>query len=190
MCVPLERSLHSRRNRFAGQASSVLEAQPAREAPQGGARCSARVVTGARDGFVRCLSGGVCGSSLPEIFEAPAEQTASQGNDGVGAGHGPAHAGALEPCADLLASGLDDARGDAQSPGAELRIAHPVAVAGSGRASRGRARGPADDHLHPLASREALLCDRPGISRMSRSPTRRSMDDAIVAASSPGNSST
>ena len=84
---------------------------------------------GVHDRFVRCLSGGVCGSSLPEIFEAPAEQAASQGDDGVGAGYGPAHAGGLEPCADLLASGLDDARGDAQSSGAELRIAHPVAVA-------------------------------------------------------------
>jgi len=28
----------------------------------------------------------------------------------------------------LLASGLDDTRRDAQTPGAELRIAHPVAV--------------------------------------------------------------
>ena len=78
---------------------------------------------------MRCLSGPVCGSSLPEIFEARAEQAASQGDGGVGAVHGPAHAGALEPCADLLASGLDDAPRDAQSPGAELRIAHPVAVA-------------------------------------------------------------
>ena len=35
----------------------------------------------------------------------------------------------LSRAPDLLASGLDDGRGDAQSPGAELRIAHPVAVA-------------------------------------------------------------
>ena len=46
----------------------------------------------------------------------------------LAAGDGPAHAGALEPVADLLASGLDDARRDAQALGAELRIAHPVAV--------------------------------------------------------------
>ena len=37
--------------------------------------------------------------------------------------------GALEPCADLFAPGLDDARRHAQAPGPELRIAHPVAVA-------------------------------------------------------------
>ena len=37
-------------------------------------------------------------------------------------------AGALEPCADLLPSGLDDARRDAQAPGTELRIA-PVRLA-------------------------------------------------------------
>ena len=34
----------------------------------------------------------------------------------------------LELGADLLASGLDDTRGDAQASDAELRIAHPVAV--------------------------------------------------------------
>ena len=39
------------------------------------------------------------------------------------------HAGTLESGADgVLASGLDDARRHAQPPGAELRIAHPVAV--------------------------------------------------------------
>ena len=36
--------------------------------------------------------------------------------------------GALEPCGDLLAAGLDDARRDAQAPGPELRIAHAMAV--------------------------------------------------------------
>ena len=51
-----------------------------------------------------------------------------QGDDGVGAGDGPAHAGALEPCVDLLAAGLDDARRDAQALGPELRLAHPVSV--------------------------------------------------------------
>ena len=73
-------------------------------------------------------SGGVCGSSLPEVLEAAAEDAAAQGDDGVGASDGPAHAGALEPCADLLAAGLDDARRDAQALGAELRIAHAVSV--------------------------------------------------------------
>ena len=59
------------------------------------------------------------------------ELAAPQGDDGVGAGHGP-HAGALEPGADgELASGLDDARRHAKTPRSELRIAHPVAVAGS-----------------------------------------------------------
>ena len=80
------------------------------------------------DIIVRRPSGGVCGSSLPEVLEAAAEQAAAEGDDGVGAGDGPAHAGALEPCADLLASGLDDARRDAQALGAELRIAHAVSV--------------------------------------------------------------
>ena len=74
------------------------------------------------------LSGGVCGSPLPEVLEAAAEQAAAQGDDGVAASDGPAHTGALEPCADLLASGLDDARRNAQAPGTELRIAHPVSV--------------------------------------------------------------
>ena len=47
----------------------------------------------------------------PRVLEATAEQAAAQGDDGFGASDGPAHTGALEPCADLLASGLDDARG-------------------------------------------------------------------------------
>ena len=73
-------------------------------------------------------SGGICRSSFPEVLEAATEDAAAQGDDGVGAGDGPAHAGALEPGADLLAASLDDARRDAQAPGAELRIAHPVSV--------------------------------------------------------------
>ena len=73
-------------------------------------------------------SGGLRGSSLPEVLEAAAEDAAAQGEDGVGAGDGPTHAGALEPGAEPPASGLDDARGDAQAPGAELRMAHPVSV--------------------------------------------------------------
>ena len=52
----------------------------------------------------------------------------SAGEDGAGAGDGPAHAGSLEPVSDLLASRFDDARRDTQAPGAELRIAHPVAI--------------------------------------------------------------
>ena len=43
-------------------------------------------------------SGGVRGSSFPEVFEAAAEDAAAQSEDRVGAGDGPAHAGALEPC--------------------------------------------------------------------------------------------
>ena len=48
-------------------------------------------------------------------------------DNGVGAGDGPAHAGALEPCADLLASGLDGRssarrrRGGARSPATNAR---------------------------------------------------------------------
>ena len=80
------------------------------------------------DTIVRCASGGICGSSLPEVLEASAEDAAAQGDDGVGPGDGPAHAGALEPVADLLASGLDDARRDAQAPGAEL----PDSASGGG----------------------------------------------------------
>ena len=81
--------------------------------------------------FVGGPSGGPGGSSFPEILEAAAELAAPQGDDGVGAGHGPVHAGALEPGADgELASGLDDARRHAKTPRPELRIAHPVAVAG------------------------------------------------------------
>ena len=83
---------------------------------------------GVHDIIVRWGSGGTCGSSLPEVLEASAEDAAAQGDDGVGPGDGPAHAGALEPVADLFASGLDDVRRDAQALGAELRIAHPVAV--------------------------------------------------------------
>ena len=37
-------------------------------------------------------SGGLRGSSLPEVLEAAAENSAAQGEDGVGAGDGPAHA--------------------------------------------------------------------------------------------------
>ena len=36
-------------------------------------------------------------SSFPEVLEAATEDAAAQGDDGVGAGHGPAHAGALDP---------------------------------------------------------------------------------------------
>ena len=37
-------------------------------------------------------SGGICGTSLPEVLEAATEDAAAQGDDGVGPGDGPAHA--------------------------------------------------------------------------------------------------
>ena len=109
------------------QGSPVAPGSPCGHRPGGS--------SGARGGWLRVHdiivvrpSGGVCGSSLPEVLEAAAEDAAAQGDDGVGASDGPAHAGALEPCADLLAAGLDDARRDAQALGAELRIAQAVSV--------------------------------------------------------------
>ena len=64
----------------------------------------------------RCLRLGA-----PRCHRSAAEAATAQGEDGVGAGDGPTHAGALELGADLLASGLDDARGDAQAPGGGTR---------------------------------------------------------------------
>ena len=52
-------------------------------------------VNGVHDIIVRWASGGVLGSSLPEVLEAATEDAAAQGDDGVGPGDGPAHAGAL-----------------------------------------------------------------------------------------------
>ena len=77
--------------------------------------------------FVRCPQAAFAARRSQESSKRPLSRQ-PQGDDGFGASEGPAHAGALESCADLLASGLDDARGDAQVSGAELRIAHPVVV--------------------------------------------------------------
>ena len=77
---------------------------------------------------MRICSGG--GSPFPEILESSAEPGAAQGDDGVGTGEGPSHAGALETVPDhALAAGLDHPRGDAEPLSTELRTAHPVAVA-------------------------------------------------------------
>ena len=69
-------------------------------------------------------------SSFPEAFEAAPEDAAAQGEDGIGAGDGPVHSGALEARSDgMFATRFDDAGGDAQAAGPERGIAHALTVA-------------------------------------------------------------
>src|SRR5467141_882096 len=78
-------------------------------------------------------SDGSCGpafwSALPEVLKTTTEFCAAESNDGVGALLGPVHTGTFEACANgHLASGLDNARGRAQTLGVELWIAHTLAI--------------------------------------------------------------
>ena len=67
--------------------------------------------------------------ALPEVLESTAELHAAQRNDGVGAGDGPMHAGALEARADgQLAACLDDTGGGAKPLGAKLVVAHSGSI--------------------------------------------------------------
>ena len=73
--------------------------------------------------FLSCVagqggSGGGClaAGPLPDLFGLAAGLAAAQGDDGVGAGHGPSHAGQFEALADDgLASRLDHAGADEQA---------------------------------------------------------------------------
>ena len=68
---------------------------------------------------------------FPIRVEAVALDGAAQGDDGVGAGDGPAHAAVLEAGADdVLAAPLDDAGRDAQTHRPERRVVHAFAVGG------------------------------------------------------------
>ena len=69
-------------------------------------------------------------AALPELLEAATELAGAQGDDGVGPGDAPVHAGTFAPCSDHhLAAGLNDS-GRGTEPGSpEHWVAHASAVA-------------------------------------------------------------
>src|ERR1700736_473716 len=85
------------------------------------------------------------GPAFPEILKASAEFGAAEGDDGVGAGSGPVHAGPLEPGSNhYFASGFQDAGGSAQTPCVKLRVSHTAAIAKDIRRAFGRLVGGTD----------------------------------------------
>ena len=91
------------------------------------AECASGLCTGVR--HKNGKSGG-SGASFPVVFELAAEPAAAQGDDRVGAAHGPEYSGALSSRGDhLLAAGLDHPRADKQTLTTKLGISHPLRMA-------------------------------------------------------------
>ena len=86
-----------------------------------------------------------CGATFPEILKPSAEFGAAQGDDCVGAGDTPVHAGPLESGSDrYFASGLENAGGGTQTLCLELWVAHATPVANNVGGTFCRFNGGAD----------------------------------------------
>ena len=121
---------------------------------------------------------------MPEVVEAAAEHGTAQSQDGVGARHGPVHAGALEPGADgNLAARFDYGGGGAQPLSFEGGIVQAVPVAfdvGSALASlvmAGGVHGQGRDEGLQLAGIQFVLAGLgPGLAQFRGRPIDRRGD--------------